>query len=120
MQKLLHSISRRLNALSVHEHGGRQSKSTGGYRNLKGWLGRAFLDRYHAHLLASPTEMQNAVRYVRDNADKHYRGDVFAAEKNHAPRAQIDPCSSFARFDVIVTASAKGFLLRRVCAQLRA
>jgi putative transposase len=114
MQKLLHSISRRLNALSVHEHGGRQSTKAGSYRDLEGWLGRVFADRYHAHLLRSPTEMHNAVRYVRNNADKHYRfGEVYAQSSG------VDPFSSFAVSDVVVTDTARGFLLGRVCEQER-
>jgi REP element-mobilizing transposase RayT len=114
MQKLLHSISRRLNALSLHEHGGRQSTKTGSYRELEGWLGRVFADRYHAHLLSSPTEMQNAVRYVRNNADRHYRfGEVYAQRRG------VDPFSSFAVSDVVVTDKARGFLLGRVCEQER-
>jgi REP element-mobilizing transposase RayT len=111
MQKLLHSISRRLNALSLREHGQSQSTKAGNYRKLPGWLGRVFADRYHAHLLRSPTEMQNAVHYVRTNADKHYSG----GEVHTQSVDDIDPCSSFAFFDVVVTSAAKGFLLKRVC-----
>ena len=114
MQKLLHSISRRLNALCVHEHGGRQSTKAGKYRALKGWIGRVFADRYHAHLLRSPTEMQNAVRYVRNNADRHYRlGEIDAQSIGG------DPFSSFAASDLVLTHKARGFLLERVCEQER-
>lgn len=114
MQKLLHSISRRLNALCVHEHGGRQSTKAGSYRDLKGWLGRVFADRYHAHLLRSPTEMQNAVGYVRTNADKHYRPGEGCTQSSG-----VDPFSSFALSDIVVTDKARGFLLERACEQER-
>ncbi len=33
--------------------------------------GRVVGDRYHAHVLRSPTEVRRAVRYVRDNHRKH-------------------------------------------------
>ena len=52
--------------------------------------GRVVGDRYHAHVLRTPTEVRRAVRYVRDNHRKHaeQRGrvlsrafvDVFALE----------------------------------------
>jgi len=121
MQKLLHSISRRLNALSLRERGERQSTKGGNYSALKGWLGRVFSDRYHAHLLATPTEMQNAVRYVRDNAANHYTnldGQPLAPLR----RAVVDPFSSFAEDPRLLAngpappiAPPRNPLLKRVC-----
>jgi REP element-mobilizing transposase RayT len=113
MQKLLHSISGRLNALSVREHGARQSTTGGSYRALQGWLGRVFADRYHAHPLKTPTEMERAVRYVRDNAEHHYHH----GGPQDAP--SCDPFSSFADNEEMLTAAPRGFLLRRACDRQR-
>ena len=33
--------------------------------------GRVFADRYHAHVLRTPTEVKRAVHYVRNNFAKH-------------------------------------------------
>lgn len=112
MQKLLHSISRRLNALSLREHGSRQSTKAGSYSRLKGWLGRIFADRYYAHLLQTPTEMENAVHYVRNNAERHY-------QKGTAHALRIDPCSSFATHEDELTTLPRGFLLQRACEKER-
>jgi REP element-mobilizing transposase RayT len=106
MQKLLHSISRRLNALSVFENGGRVSTKGGRYQALRGWLGRIFADRYHAHLLQAPTEMANAVRYVLHNAERHY-----------GPSQQRDPFTSLGASEDRLTAKPEGFLLIRACRQ---
>ena len=37
--------------------------------------GRVFADRYHAHVLSSPLEAANAIRYVLDNWKQHARRD---------------------------------------------
>ena len=50
--------------------------------------GKVFLDRYHAHVLKTPREVRNVVRYVLENFRHHLREDV-------AP-AGADPCSSAA------------------------
>ncbi len=109
LQKLLHSISRRLNALNVAEAGGTLSTHVGAYREQAGWIGRAFSDRYHAHLLASPSEISRAVHYVRHNAEHHY-----------GPKAHgvADPFSSFAQSETRLVAAPRGFLLARVCRAL--
>jgi REP element-mobilizing transposase RayT len=117
MQKLLHSISRRLNALSLREHGERQSTKAGSYRALKGWLGRVFTERYHAHLLRTPTEMHNAVRYVRFNAAQHYT-EPYNRSLAGTSSAALDPFSSFAACpcdEAPPTSPPRNFLLRRVC-----
>ena len=82
MQKLLQSISRRLNALLVKEKGGTVSTKGGHYGSLLGWVGRVFKDRYFVHVLKTPTVMERAVRYVIHNAQKHFG------------RQGIDPYSS--------------------------
>ncbi|MEL7305169.1 MAG: transposase, partial [Myxococcota bacterium] len=40
---------------------------------LFGRRGRLFSDRYHAHVLRTPREVQNAVRYLLNNGRKHRR-----------------------------------------------
>lgn len=110
MQRLLHSISRRLNALSVAEAGGALSTKAGSYKKQPGWIGRAFSDRYHAHVLRSPTEMQRAVHYVRHNAEQHYGA---------ARSEQADPFSSFGAVEKDLVATPRGFLLARVCSAFR-
>jgi REP element-mobilizing transposase RayT len=51
--------------------------------------GPVFVDRYHAHVLDSRSEVINAVRYVLDNYRHHVRGWEYA-------HAEFDPCSSAA------------------------
>jgi REP element-mobilizing transposase RayT len=53
--------------------------------------GSLFADRYHAHTLAQPREVRNAIVYVLKNYEKH--GDPLA-ERRTEPRAGLDPCSS--------------------------
>ena len=106
LQKLLHSISRRLNALNVREHGGTISTKAGGYSRLSGWLGRLFADRYHAHVLRTPTEMAHVVRYVLENASHHY------GEPSKRAR---DPFTSLGDGGPALVVEAKGFLLAREC-----
>ncbi len=74
MQKLCISIARRLNLL---------------WGEGKTWIGRIFKQRYHAHLLKTPTEVRNAIVYVLANAAKH--GEL---QRGHA-----DPFSSALAFD---------------------
>ncbi len=74
MQKLCISIARRLNLL---------------WGEGKTWIGRIFKQRYHAHLLKTPTEVRNAIVYVLANAAKHHE-----VQPGHA-----DPFSSALAFD---------------------
>src|SRR6267143_6585801 len=53
-----------------------------------GRTGKAFSDRFHAHVLKTMREVANAVRYVLENFRHHLREDV-------APQG-ADPCSSAA------------------------
>jgi len=62
-------------------------------RGLNGLWGRAgsvFADRYHEHVLKTPREVWNALRYVLCNARKH---------GGWVSRVRPDPCSSSAWFD---------------------
>ena len=64
---------------------------------VMGRHGRVIADRYHAHTLKTPTEVQHARRYLLKNAREHY-GYAFA-----------DPFASRA-----VVAGARTWLLRRM------
>jgi REP element-mobilizing transposase RayT len=74
MQGLGISIAKRLNA-------------------LLGRSGPVFADRYHAHILKTPTEVAYAVAYVRGNFAVH------AARQGAQPIEAIDRCSSVALID---------------------
>jgi REP element-mobilizing transposase RayT len=77
--------------------------------------GSVFADRYYDHILRSPSEVGNALRYVLCNARKH---------GGWSSRARPDPCSSSAWFDgwrehrpepieSSITARARTWLLRK-------
>jgi REP element-mobilizing transposase RayT len=53
--------------------------------------GSLFGDRYHAHTLASPTEVRNAIVYVLKNFEKHPEP---IPDRGTEPTRGIDPCSS--------------------------
>ncbi len=42
-----------------------------GMNRLMGTRGRVVGDRYHAHVLRTPTEVRHAVRYIADNHQRH-------------------------------------------------
>ena len=60
-----------------------------GLNRMMGTTGRVLADRFHAHVLATPTEVRRAMRYIRDNARQHAaaRGDCYAP-------GYVDPYSS--------------------------
>ena len=62
--------------------------------------GRVFADHFHSRLLKSPTEMVNAIRYVLENATRHY-GKVV-----------VDAFSSEDEENAAVLAAPSGWLLR--------
>jgi putative transposase len=45
-----------------------------GLNRLAGRRGTVFADRYHVHVLATPREVANTLRYVLENHRKHARG----------------------------------------------
>jgi REP element-mobilizing transposase RayT len=64
-------------------------------RRLNGMMGRSgavFMDRYHAHVLRTPAEVRNAVRYVLGNFESH------AARRGEpkSTKGWVDPFSSAA------------------------
>lgn len=90
-----------------------------GLNEMMGRMGRVFADRYHAHVLRTPEEVRNAVRYVLGNFEGH-------AERRGEPRSRkgwVDPFSSaaakvprepqLALFTEPATAAAETWLLRR-------
>ncbi len=60
-----------------------------GLNVLMGTRGRAVEDRFHAHVLRTPTEVRNAVRYVAENHANHRERLGLGARRDKA-----DPYSS--------------------------
>ena len=60
-----------------------------GLNRMMGRSGRVIADRFHSHVLATPSEVRRAMGYVRHNARKHAAqwGDQYAA-------SYVDPFSS--------------------------
>ncbi len=90
-----------------------------GLNRMMGRTGPVFADRYHAHVLRTPAEARNAVRYVLGNFESHAarRGeptstkgwvDPFSSAAGRAPREE-----QLTLFDVPATAPARTWLLRR-------
>jgi hypothetical protein len=90
-----------------------------GLNRMMGRSGPVLADRYDAHVLRSPAEVRNAVRYVLGNFESH-------AERRGEPRSTkgwIDPYSSAALraapraqvelFEFVATARARTWLLGR-------
>jgi hypothetical protein len=85
---------------------------------MMGGSGPVFDDRYHVHVLRTPAEVRNALRYVRGN----YAGHSVAWGEN-VSRRWVDPFSSavvlaprvgqLALFAVPVTRTAETWLLRK-------
>lgn len=91
-----------------------------GLNRMMGRSGPAFSDRYDAHVLRTPTEVRNAVRYVLGNFESH-------AERRGQPRSTkgwVDPFSSagvegprdaqLSLFHFTATARPRTWLLRRM------
>src|SRR4051812_32881757 len=77
-----------------------------GLNRMMGRKGRVFDDRYHARVLRTPTEVRHAIRYVRDNAQKHAaeRGETYSP-------GYVDPYSSAGTPDLALP-PAQTWLLR--------
>lgn len=77
-----------------------------------GRKGKVFADRYHAHLLRTPREVRNAVRYVMENSRIH------ALRRGEILRHAVDPyaggpCSiRFSRSSRALVVEPRSFLLR--------
>jgi putative transposase len=61
--------------------------------------GKLFADHYHSHLLRTPTEVLRTIKYVRNNAQRHYG------------EAAVDFFSSAAKDAAGLLAEATGWLL---------
>ena len=62
---------------------------------VMGTSGARFVDRYHEHILRTPTETRNALIYVIGNRAVHL------ARWGKSPRSHLDPCSSLVLDDLI-------------------
>ncbi len=97
-------------------------------RRLNAMMGRSgpvFSDRYHAHVLRTPAEVRNAVRYVLGNFESHAarRGEPTSS------RGWVDPFSSAAAkapreaqgslFVEPATCAARTWLLRQAARAVR-
>src|SRR5689334_10885191 len=68
--------------------------------------GRVVGDRFHAHVLRTPSEVRRAIHYIRDNHRKH------AAERGERlPAGWIDPYSSDSPLLTIVLPTPQSWLL---------
>jgi len=79
-----------------------------------GRKGAVFADRYHAHILRTPREVRNAVRYVMENSRIHAerRGETWCREIDPfaggpCPRRFLDACRA-------LVAEPRSFILRKV------
>ena len=77
-----------------------------GLNRIMNRSGRVVGDRYHAHVLRTPTEVRRAIDYVTNNRRKHA-----AAAGKHLPAGWVDPCSSDAPGLAIVLPSPSSWLL---------
>lgn len=69
--------------------------------------GRVLADRYHAHVLSTPTEVKHAIHYIKNNARHHAsaRGEVYSA-------GYVDPYSSTCPTLDVVLPAPETWLLR--------
>ena len=85
-----------------------------GLNRMMGKKGRVFADRYHAHILRTPTEVHRARAYVRGNHHKH------SAERGQPlPSGWVDPYSSVSREHGIVLPAPHTWLLTKGVAHPR-
>ncbi len=105
-----------------HKALGRAMKGIGvrlarGLNKLMGRKGNVLSDRYHAHILRTPTEVRHAVHYVRHNFKKHVveRGETLST-------GYVDPFSSLCKEQCkehgIILPPADTWLLRTAVATL--
>jgi hypothetical protein len=91
-------------------------------RGLNAMMGRSgpvLADRYDAHVLRTPAEVRNAVRYVLGNFESH----AVRRGERRSTTGWVDPFSSEARraarreqlelFELVATARPRTWLLRR-------
>ena len=76
-----------------------------GLNHLMERRGAVFADRYHAHILRTPAEVANALRYVRGNFAVH------AARRGEAASSLPDEYSSAALVDGVLPREQDGPLV---------
>ncbi|MCC6811683.1 MAG: hypothetical protein IT381_29905 [Deltaproteobacteria bacterium] len=101
VQKIAISLARSLNAASMREAGGSLDPRAGAMSERPGWIGPVFVERYHLHALATPTEIAHCLEYLFTNAAKHFGSiNVVRCKITHAnDRARyidVDAFTSFA------------------------
>lgn len=69
--------------------------------------GQVFADRYHSHLLRTPTQVHRAVAYVRNN----HRNHMAQVGRNRAANF-VDPYSSFAPEHRVEVQPAQSWFLK--------
>jgi adhesin HecA-like repeat protein len=121
IQKITISMARLINVDGVRQAGGSVDPRAGSLRNRKGWIGKIFRDRYHAHYLTSEREMSSALTYLFSNAERHFGRNTpvtvsLIDQYGRRVRIVIDLFTSFAELqsaDPPPITSAHGFLLKR-------
>ncbi len=96
-----------------------------GLNRMMGRRGPVLEDRYHAHVLRTPAEVRNAVRYVLGNFESH----AVRRGERASTKGWIDPYSSAAEkqprteqpalFPEPATSDASGWLLRNAGSVVR-
>jgi len=79
-----------------------------GLNKLMGRSGQVLADRYHEHVLRTPSEVARAMNYVRRNRE-HHLGDRGA----RLPAGYVDPYSSASVAHGIVLPTPRTWLLAR-------
>jgi REP element-mobilizing transposase RayT len=92
------ALSRGLKGLSV--------RLARGLNKLMGRHGQVLADRYHEHILRTPSEVRRAVHYVRRNHDKHV-----AQRGGHPDPSAVDIYSSASSENGLVLPAPKTWLL---------
>ena len=87
---IIESQSKEMLSKAMKILGGRLSKAL---NELSGAKGSVFTERYHSHLLTSPRQVKNALRYVLFNYHKHCKQLGM-----RLPKGFFDPCSSASLF----------------------
>jgi REP element-mobilizing transposase RayT len=122
MRKLNHSISRRLNRSSVLRAGGTLNpRDKTPLSKRPGWLGRVFAARYHARRLKSAPEIDNVVRYVLRNGQKHFGHGAArrVAQGSGQLLARLETFSSVNVEAKDTVSEAHSFLVRRAFGRWR-
>ena len=125
IQRITISMARSLNADGVRGAGESLDPKAGPFRERRGWIGKIFADRYHEHVLSSPTEMARCLDYLFSNALKHFgMQNAVRCKITFATGAvrymELDAFTSFADLHTAADppmATARGYLLKRALRQ---